>query len=108
MKLVNRPERSTADAIVPGIVNMSHCTFSVLVVCDCMFFHLAKYLNAQVLHRFSEPPAEHNYSYVGRRVLVKIPERYSKYIGQFWPFFTALLGSLPWGLLIFFLNRSLH
>jgi len=28
---------------------------------------------------------------MGLRVLGKIPERHNKYIGQFWPFFAALM-----------------
>jgi hypothetical protein len=35
-----------------------------------------------------------------RSVLGSIPEPRNIYIGQLWPFLTALLGFLPWGLLI--------
>lgn len=38
---------------------------------------------------------------MGRSVLGSIPEPRNIYIGQLWPFLTALLGFLLWGLLIF-------
>lgn len=93
---------STAVIIVPETVNKSRCTFSVLVVCHRRFLQLHKYMKAQNLHKFSDPPSEHNDPYVGRRAMGKIPERRNKYVGQFWPFFAAVLGVSSLGFAYFF------
>ena len=54
MRLANKPEISTAVAMVPGTVNMSHSMFSLLLVCHRTFFHLPKYMKAQNLNKISE------------------------------------------------------